>query len=286
VVTLFTDEPLSRRQAYVGIDNRAAGSTAAYLLTQWSPQGGTVPVTVSSSSFRGEEELEMGLRAAMRQLAPSRAIREVTETQGLDAAMLEAVSAVLAEDPTIDAVYSAGRGNRDGAGVRPGEAKACPADRPRPGRRQHPAPAAATDRGGAPPRPGQRHAPGLPHHDAGPGALPGHVSTVPRRSRWSRPRTSRAPSTPGLGKGDPQRLTSSMAAKPHMAADRCTWPKLKGSGTNLVLASRCVRAGGEQDASAEEVEAGAAVHLALDGLDAVHVSLDGPGAVGQGSDPR
>src|SRR5207342_1995906 len=86
VVTIFTDVPLSRRLAYVGIDNRAAGSTAAYLLTQWSPHGGTVLVTVSSSSFRGEEEREMGFRAAMRQMAPSRAIREVAETQGLDAA--------------------------------------------------------------------------------------------------------------------------------------------------------------------------------------------------------
>ena len=35
VVTLVTDVPLSRRVAYVGIDNRAAGATAAYLITQW-----------------------------------------------------------------------------------------------------------------------------------------------------------------------------------------------------------------------------------------------------------
>jgi len=111
VVTMFTDVPLSRRLAYVGIDNRAAGATAAYLLTQWSPGGGAVLVTVSSSSFRGEEEREMGFRAAMRQMAPTRLVRDVTETQGLDAAMLGAVSAVLAEDPTIDAVYSVGGGN-------------------------------------------------------------------------------------------------------------------------------------------------------------------------------
>jgi LacI family transcriptional regulator len=111
VVTLFTDVPLSRRIAYVGIDNRAAGATAAYLLTRWSPQGGTVLVTVSSSTFRGEDEREIGFRAAMRQMAPERAVREVTETHGLDAAMLEAVSTVLEDDATIDAVYSVGGGN-------------------------------------------------------------------------------------------------------------------------------------------------------------------------------
>lgn len=111
VVTLFTDVPLSRRIAYVGIDNRAAGATAAYLLTRWSPHGGTVLVTVSSSSFRGEDEREIGFRAAMRQMAPERAVREVTDTNGVDAAMLEAVSTVLEDDPTVDAVYSVGGGN-------------------------------------------------------------------------------------------------------------------------------------------------------------------------------
>jgi LacI family transcriptional regulator len=111
VVTLFTDVPLSRRVAYVGIDNRAAGATAAYLLTRWSPHGGTVLVTVSSSTFRGEDEREIGFRAAMRRMAPERVVREVTDTDGLDAAMLHAVSTVLEDDPTIDAVYSVGGGN-------------------------------------------------------------------------------------------------------------------------------------------------------------------------------
>ena len=111
VVTLFTDVPLSRRIAYVGIDNRAAGATAAYLLTRWSPQGGTVLVTVSSSAFRGEDEREIGFRAAMRQMAPGRPVREVTDTNGVDAALLDAVSTVLDDDSTIDAVYSVGGGN-------------------------------------------------------------------------------------------------------------------------------------------------------------------------------
>src|SRR6202046_5563887 len=35
VVTLVTDVPNSRRAAYVGMDNRAAGETAAYLVGEW-----------------------------------------------------------------------------------------------------------------------------------------------------------------------------------------------------------------------------------------------------------
>ena len=47
VVTLVTDVPHSRRAAYVGIDNRAAGATAAYLVTRWAGGTGTVLVTLS-----------------------------------------------------------------------------------------------------------------------------------------------------------------------------------------------------------------------------------------------
>ena len=35
VVTLVTDVANCRRAAYVGMDNRAAGETAAYLIGEW-----------------------------------------------------------------------------------------------------------------------------------------------------------------------------------------------------------------------------------------------------------
>lgn len=112
VVTLATDLPLSRRAAYVGIDNRAAGATAAYLLTTMGA-GSSAPVlvTLSSTSFRGEEEREAGFRSAMRAMAPGRVLREVSETDGLDASMLRAVGDVLDAEPDLDAVYSIGGGN-------------------------------------------------------------------------------------------------------------------------------------------------------------------------------
>ncbi len=112
VITFVTDVAFSKRLAYVGADNRAAGATAAYLITRWgSREPGGVLVTLSSSSFRGEEEREIGFRATMRELAPSRAIHEVTDTDGLDSTMLDAVRAALAAEPDVDAVYSIGGGN-------------------------------------------------------------------------------------------------------------------------------------------------------------------------------
>ena len=112
VVTLVTDLPLSQRIGYVGMDNRAAGATAAYLTTRMSGDPSTsVLVTLSSSSFRGEEEREIGFRSAMRTLAPDRTIQEVSETDGLDASMFASVTRALDHDPRIGAVYSIGGGN-------------------------------------------------------------------------------------------------------------------------------------------------------------------------------
>src|SRR4029453_15023533 len=112
VVTLVTDLPTSRRLAYVGIDNRSAGATAAYFLTQWlGTEPGKVLVTLSRGSFRGEEEREMGFRSTLRRLAPDRSVVELTETDGLDTTMHRQALAALAADPAVNAVYSIGGGN-------------------------------------------------------------------------------------------------------------------------------------------------------------------------------
>ncbi|MEG0886504.1 MAG: LacI family DNA-binding transcriptional regulator, partial [Janthinobacterium sp.] len=70
VVTLVTDLPACARRAYVGMDNRAAGETAAYLLGQWlgaTRKKQQVLVTLSSNRFHGEEEREIGFRRALRE---------------------------------------------------------------------------------------------------------------------------------------------------------------------------------------------------------------------------
>ena len=56
-VTLVTDVSGSDRVAYVGLDNAAAGATAAYLLTRLvGTHRGAVLATVSHRSFLGEQE--------------------------------------------------------------------------------------------------------------------------------------------------------------------------------------------------------------------------------------
>ncbi|MER5522090.1 MULTISPECIES: LacI family DNA-binding transcriptional regulator [unclassified Streptomyces] len=112
VVTLVTDLPHSPRLAYVGIDNRAAGATAAYLLQQWlGDRPGNVLTTISRGSFRGEEEREMGFRSAMRLADAKRSLVEVTDSDGLDATQRDLVLDALKRDEDIVAVYSMGGGN-------------------------------------------------------------------------------------------------------------------------------------------------------------------------------
>jgi LacI family transcriptional regulator, galactose operon repressor len=103
VVTLVTDLPLSRRVAYVGIDNRAAGSTAAYLIDRLlGDDPGDVLIALSRSVFRGEEEREIGFRATMRSRSADR----------VHATVRKSTLRTLQRNPGINSVYSIGGGNQ------------------------------------------------------------------------------------------------------------------------------------------------------------------------------
>ena len=131
VVTLVSDLPFSKRVAYVGMDNRSAGATAAYLVNQWlrnipgSPDSPGSPgspgsaggasrilVALSRSVFRGEEEREIGFRSAIRERWPHRHLAEITDSDGLDTTVYELALGALDRYPDIEAVYSIGGGNR------------------------------------------------------------------------------------------------------------------------------------------------------------------------------
>jgi len=116
VVTLVSDLPFSTRVAYVGMDNRSAGATAAYLVNQWlgeaTAQDGRILVALSRSVFRGEEEREIGFRSAIRERWPRRALVEITDSDGLDTSVYRLALDALDRHADIEAVYSIGGGNR------------------------------------------------------------------------------------------------------------------------------------------------------------------------------
>ena len=113
VVTLVTDLPFSQRVAYVGIDNRSAGATAAYLIDQLlGERSGRTLVALSRTVFRGEEEREIGFRAAVRERWPRRVLAEITDSDGLDSSVYQLTLDALDRHDDIEAVYSIGGGNR------------------------------------------------------------------------------------------------------------------------------------------------------------------------------
>lgn len=112
VVTLVTDVPGSRRAAYVGLDNAAAGATAAYLVTQvLRPREGDVLLTLSRSLFFGERERADAFTAALARSDMGRRVHTVTDTDGLDDTLRTRVTELLQAHPAVAAVYSVGGGN-------------------------------------------------------------------------------------------------------------------------------------------------------------------------------
>jgi LacI family transcriptional regulator len=115
VVTLVTDVRDCPRVAYVGLDNTAAGETAAYLIEQWLRGGGetgAVLITLSRSEFFGEWERAASFRRALARRAPALRAVEVTDADGLDVAMAALVRGALERHEDVRAVYSVGGGNR------------------------------------------------------------------------------------------------------------------------------------------------------------------------------
>jgi LacI family transcriptional regulator len=112
VVTLVTDLPKSERLAYAGMNNRAAGETAAYLIAKaFGASGGKILATKSSSRFHGEEERVAGFKDALNGRYQALSLTEVSEGFGRDKATGELVLEALLREPDICAVYSVGGGN-------------------------------------------------------------------------------------------------------------------------------------------------------------------------------
>lgn len=113
VLTFVTDLPPECRLAYVGIDNRAAGEAAAWLMGHML--GGRrcdVLTTLSSAMFSGEDTREAAFREAMASRFPEINVVRVSEGMGLRRGTRLRVAEALEENAAIEAVYSVGGGNR------------------------------------------------------------------------------------------------------------------------------------------------------------------------------
>ena len=114
VMALVSDLELSARSAYLGIDNRAAGNVAAYLMGRHleGRAGAQVAVVVGSSSYHCHEDREIGFRSIMRQQFTSVEVLEVIKGEDSDEATYDAAKKLLQVKPNIAGVYNVAGGNR------------------------------------------------------------------------------------------------------------------------------------------------------------------------------
>ncbi|MFT7494034.1 MAG: LacI family transcriptional regulator [Alteromonas macleodii] len=112
VVTLVTDLTATQRIAYVGLDNKSAGQTAAYLIAKTVGDiSGTVLTSRSNDRFLGEEEREAAFKFTLKQLCPKLHIVDVSGGRGILYETSRILHRAVEDLDHLCAVYSMGGGN-------------------------------------------------------------------------------------------------------------------------------------------------------------------------------
>ncbi|MEI7599346.1 MAG: LacI family DNA-binding transcriptional regulator [Aestuariivirga sp.] len=112
VVTLVSDVPSSKRIHYVGIDNSAAGRTAATLMGRYlSGRRGKVGLIAGSLSLRDHIERQFGFEQVMTHDFPNLTLLPVREGRD-DRVKVQAVAEqLLADHPDLIGLYNVGAGS-------------------------------------------------------------------------------------------------------------------------------------------------------------------------------
>jgi LacI family transcriptional regulator len=113
VVTLASDILHVPRVAYIGIDNRAAGRLAGYILGRFlgADERRKVALFAGSLSYRGHEEREMGFRHIVKEEFPNLEVVELREMRDDEETAFSEASQLLDRHRDLAGVYNVGAGN-------------------------------------------------------------------------------------------------------------------------------------------------------------------------------
>ena len=113
VVSLVSDISRSKRLAYVGIDNRAAGRTAAQLMGSFlgAKESGYVALFPGRPSYRGHEEREAGFKSMMRERYDRFEIVDMPGAKYDNNVAKEKVLELLLDKPNVVSIYNTAGGN-------------------------------------------------------------------------------------------------------------------------------------------------------------------------------
>jgi LacI family transcriptional regulator len=113
VVTLVSDLSGSRRVGYVGLDNRAGGRTAGYLMGRFLKEAnGTVLMLAGSPRLRDHEEREMGFRRVLSERFEGLKIVTFLEDRDDDETAYLQVKKILNEQQDLIGIYDIGAGTK------------------------------------------------------------------------------------------------------------------------------------------------------------------------------
>jgi LacI family transcriptional regulator len=113
VIAFLSDLVGSRRVAYVGADNRAAGRTTGYVLGRFSPkEKGKVLVLAGSHLYRAHEEREKGFRGVCREYFPWLEVMDVVIGNDEAEDNYRKVRSMIDLHPDLVGMYNLGSGNR------------------------------------------------------------------------------------------------------------------------------------------------------------------------------
>jgi len=109
IVTIVSDVSHCDRAAFVGLDNRAAGRSAAYLLTRFiTQQEGEVALIAGSLSYLAHNEREMGFLSLMQESFPKLRVIGVREGHDDFEENYQLTVSLLEQHPKLVGIYNIG----------------------------------------------------------------------------------------------------------------------------------------------------------------------------------
>jgi len=110
-ITLISDLAGARRTAYVGLENRAAGRTAGYLIGRFlGHRAAKVAMIAGSLSYRAHEEREMGFLHLFEEMFPSVEVVGLREGHDESDQNYRQTRILLSQHPDLSAIYNIGGG--------------------------------------------------------------------------------------------------------------------------------------------------------------------------------
>jgi LacI family transcriptional regulator len=110
VFSLLSDFATGVRAGYIGLNNRKAGRTAAWVIAKTAKKPGKVAVFVGSHRFLGQETREIGFRSYFRELAPEFELIDTMVNLEERSIAHEATLDLLQRHPGLVGFYVAGGG--------------------------------------------------------------------------------------------------------------------------------------------------------------------------------